>query len=823
MNFIHSTLDALRDRYAPVSHTSTFRSTGQITPEEFVLAGDFLVYKFPSWSWSDASHPSKRASYLPPDKQFLVTRGVPCHRRLDENFTGNVGEDETIVASGDGDDWLSTGGGRQASGDTQRAPLSEGSGQDNRDRAKEVKTLDGSGNLGKDDDIEDEDEIPDMDDEEDDEEAIIRDPQSGGTKARMCRPNAYTVKALWPKTQAHSKDPRPLRTYNLYITYTPYYRTPRLYLSAFLPSSSQPIPPIQMMEDIVGDYKDKTVTLEEFPFFDPTQSVKMASVHPCKHASVMRVLLDRADQALRTRRGRAKTGSASNKPESGMEGLVDATQQMSLNQQAHTAGVSAAGGSNGDEWEVLDSGGAASGNEGDDDSAIRIDQFSSKGRHPAHHFWLLLRKKHTSSQMEGKSATSAVAAAAAAAAQGSTTHQEVQLHPLVLLSISDLVTRHATRNQTGMMCGAILGRPGRNATMEFAFECKVDQDEDDAPMISHQWFTDQLQHYKEVHKDLDFVGWFALSGSEGIEPYHIVIHQQILRDFNDSALLALLDTAAIADGTAKGGQLPVKIYESAEEIGQPDGDITMRSTDENEMKSLRFMELPSNVETNDAEMIGVDFVARGGAKLPGASEAGTFELQGRSRKGKGKAHEKKPKEQLTPEEEELIASLTQKANATTMMRDRIRMIKAYLDSLPPSYLNDPSIEQMEEHPQVSHTVLRSISSLLSRLELSSPSTPVFSDIAAEADNIMTDEDQEIQLQSTQFAQEKEAQKTDVQLLSLLGLLGDTFHASEDLSKKSNVLETARMHPQKAQERGIRFGGGRGNHELEAGDLLQAGG
>ena len=43
-----------------------------------------------------------------------------------------------------------------------------------------------------------------------------------------------------------------------------------------------------MMEDIVGDYKDKTVTLEDFPFF--ANNIKMASVHPCKHASVMKTL-----------------------------------------------------------------------------------------------------------------------------------------------------------------------------------------------------------------------------------------------------------------------------------------------------------------------------------------------------------------------------------------------------------------------------------------------------------------------------------------------------------------------------------------------------
>ena len=89
------------------------------------------------------------------------------------------------------------------------------------------------------------------------------------------------------------------RSYNVYIMYSPYYRTPRLYLSGYLPTG-QPLPPSASMDDIVGDYKDKTVTLEDFPFFNTT--LKMASVHPCKHAPVMKTLLDRADAALRIKR-----------------------------------------------------------------------------------------------------------------------------------------------------------------------------------------------------------------------------------------------------------------------------------------------------------------------------------------------------------------------------------------------------------------------------------------------------------------------------------------------------------------------------------------
>lgn len=181
MNILHSTLSTWRDRLAPISRTSTFRTTGQITPEEFVLAGDYLVYKFPTWSWADASSPAKRVSYLPPGKQFLVTRGVPCHRRLNDNFAGDAGHEDELVKDmladdGDGDDdggWLRTGGGREVVDPSSSRP---GIG--------DVRTVDDSGNIGEKEEEEDDekDEIPDMeDDEEDDEEAIIREPVGKAT------------------------------------------------------------------------------------------------------------------------------------------------------------------------------------------------------------------------------------------------------------------------------------------------------------------------------------------------------------------------------------------------------------------------------------------------------------------------------------------------------------------------------------------------------------------------------------------------------------------------------------------------------------------
>lgn len=72
----------------------------------------------------------------------------------------------TGEAGGEDDGWLRTGG---------LAASQEA-------RMRDVRTLGESGEVGERDE-EEEEEIPDMEDEDDDEEAIIRDPKGGSTKA----------------------------------------------------------------------------------------------------------------------------------------------------------------------------------------------------------------------------------------------------------------------------------------------------------------------------------------------------------------------------------------------------------------------------------------------------------------------------------------------------------------------------------------------------------------------------------------------------------------------------------------------------------------
>lgn len=56
-----------------------------------------------------------------------------------------------------------------------------------------------------------------------------------------------------------------------------------------------PLTPTQIFEDISADHANKTVTIE--PFIH-SASLQAASVHPCKHASVMKKVIERMNNSV---------------------------------------------------------------------------------------------------------------------------------------------------------------------------------------------------------------------------------------------------------------------------------------------------------------------------------------------------------------------------------------------------------------------------------------------------------------------------------------------------------------------------------------------
>ena len=200
---------------------------------------------------------------------------------------------------------------------------------------------------------------------------------------------------------------------------------------------------------------------------------------------------------------------------------------------------------------------------------------------------------------------------------------QAHLHPLVLLTISDLIARRTLRRQEKPIVGVIFGQQkGREISLEHASECRVIPNGDGDMVLHDAWFKDRVQQYRDVHKTpaLEVVGWFTTAPPSGPESQHQAIHQQLLLDYNETALLLAFHPSTALAGAQVGGKLPLTIYESVYESGLEGGKAATADDDrDNRMEiegqeahpDLRFRELPYSVETGEAEMIGVDYIARG--------------------------------------------------------------------------------------------------------------------------------------------------------------------------------------------------------------------
>lgn len=229
-----------------------------------------------------------------------------------------------------------------------------------------------------------------------------------------------------------------------------------------------------------------------------------------------------------------------------------------------------------------------------------------------------------------------------------------QLHPLVLLNISDYVARHKLRNLTGPIAGAIIGQQnGREVTMEVAFDCKiVVEPQDGSVHLDQEFFEDRLEMYKECFKapQLDLVGWYTIGPASGPEPRHLPIQMQLQTKYNlESAILLLFHPEMVAESSGAAGKLPLTLYETTwtSDSAAMDVDAGERN------QSLKFRELRYSVESGEAEMIGVDYVARGGGN---ATAVETKVAKADAKKGKGKVKETNGKTNGTAASEESFLS-----------------------------------------------------------------------------------------------------------------------------------------------------------------------
>jgi ubiquitin-like-conjugating enzyme ATG3 len=205
---------------------------------------------------------------LPPEKQYLVTRRVPCRHRPKELERQATSADEELVDEGGDEEWVAT----------------------HIDRTRHTNIVDAVHIPDIDMDVDGDEEMRDMDiddipgledmqmpSDDDSDYETTNNMYSYGQHISLCRKR--TVRT---------------RTYDLFITYDKYWRCPRLWLFGYT-ALGAPLPVTAIMEDISTDYVDKTVTVETWPYMEG-QGMSMASVHPCKHSAVMQSIIARQSE-----------------------------------------------------------------------------------------------------------------------------------------------------------------------------------------------------------------------------------------------------------------------------------------------------------------------------------------------------------------------------------------------------------------------------------------------------------------------------------------------------------------------------------------------
>jgi COP9 signalosome complex subunit 6 len=119
------------------------------------------------------------------------------------------------------------------------------------------------------------------------------------------------------------------------------------------------------------------------------------------------------------------------------------------------------------------------------------------------------------------------------------------------------------------------------------------------------------------------------------------------------------------------------------------------------------------------------------------------------------------------------------------------LLRAYLNSLPASYLSDPSLSVNatpdEQHPlPLDHSILRSVSAMLARLNILGPPD------------------------SAAFTLESQQEASDVQLVNLLSSITNSVSLARDLGRKSSIVEHGKTQGKNRMGSTGGYGGG-GNY------------
>ncbi|EDQ89286.1 uncharacterized protein MONBRDRAFT_32483 [Monosiga brevicollis MX1] len=169
------------------------------------------------------------------------------------------------------------------------------------------------------------------------------------------------------------------------------------------------------------------------------------------------------------------------------------------------------------------------------------------------------------------------------------------LHPLVILNISDHLTRRRAEAKSHNVTayGALFGKQaGRVVEIFNSFELLLADGIWDLDFLNTR-----TEAFKRIFKDQDCLGWYA-TGSH-VTADHLALHRQLL-GLNEAPFFLLLDDQAQATRE----QLPITIFETIVEL-------------KDDEQHIHFAPTPYKLASEEAERIGVDHIANVSASAVG--------------------------------------------------------------------------------------------------------------------------------------------------------------------------------------------------------------
>lgn len=364
------------------------------------------------------------------------------------------------------------------------------------------------------------------------------------------------------------------------------------------------------------------------------------------------------------------------------------------------------------------------------------------------------------------------------------TATRAQVHPLVLLSITEKITRNVVRAHTVPLLGGIVGHvTSKGVNLEHAFDIKLIRRDDGSGWdIDEEFFRTRVWQIQEVHKEpvqLEFMGFWTL-GKAGTPPGPELKHiLPVLLSNNGYALALMFHADLIESGSADEHQMPFTIFEPV--YNKKPEAITNTSKSPVALPDS-FQTIPWEFVTGEAEMISLEAVKNGGGnatrvKTGAQSELAAPAAQGQPTKNGSKDDKAKTQQKsrvatsdlYTAEEEEMLSFLTTRANAIRTLLNRLKSIQSYTDAA-------------EKTPgSAGPELLRAIKAMLARL----PSI----EAAKNAQNSSEDSESSATFASTGATASPGI--SEALLVELLGSIGKNLQSTRELGGKFSAVESAK--------------------------------